>query len=91
MPNDENQGEELVEVYRSSSELEVNRVLDELLGPEEIQGFVHNRTSSALPAPSSETGAYFIAVSRAQEAAARRVLERARDDGELDPSTGEII
>ena len=83
--------EELVEVYRCTLELEVNRVIDELLAPAGVECFVHDRTSHSLPAPSSGTGDYFVAVPRAQAAQAREILAQARSDGELDEASGRIV
>jgi len=80
-----------VEIYRCSEELEVNRVIDELLGPADIECFVHNRTSRSLPARGAEAGAFFIAVPAADAEGARALLAQARKDGELDAQSGEIL
>ena len=82
--------DETVEVYRTSSELEVNRVVDQLLNPAGIECFVHDRVSHALPAR-GEAGSYHLAVPRQQAGPALDVLRSARQDGELDISTGEIV
>lgn len=95
-PDDEAQtgaGDELmdlIEVYRCGAEMEANRVIDELLAPEGIEGFVHDRTSHSLPSP-AEMGDFFIAVPTALGARARIVLAQARAAGELDAQSGSII
>ena len=80
--------EEMVEIYSCSTELEANRVIDELLT--EFAAVVHNRKSSALPAV-GEMGGYFIAVPADEAVEARAVLSRAHADGELDVATGSIL
>lgn len=91
MSNNDQRSEQTVEVYRCNQELEANRVIDELLGPAGIECFVHDRASHALPVPSSQTGALFIAVPAAQAAQARSLLLQARADGELDDSGGQVL
>jgi hypothetical protein len=82
---------EQVEIYRCSEELEVNRVIDELLGPAEIECYVHDRTARLLPARGAEAGAFFIAVRGEDADRARSLLAQARKDGELDVQSGELL
>lgn len=81
---------DLAEVFRCGARMEANRVIDELLAPEGIEGFVHDRTSSSLPAR-AEMGDYFVAVPADKAPRARGLLERARHAGELDAQSGDII
>jgi hypothetical protein len=84
--NQEDDGQ--VEIYRCTQELEVNRVIDELLGPAGFECFVHNRTVHMLPA---RGGAFFVAVRAGDASRARQLLAQARADGELDADSGELI
>ena len=79
-----------VEIYRCGTEMEVNRVVDELLGPAGIGAFVHDRTSHSLPSRGG-MGSFFVAVSSQDRQEARQRLLDARAAGELDPDSGAII
>jgi hypothetical protein len=83
--------EEMVEVYRCSTELEANRAIVEVLGPEAIEAYLRDRVSRALPAPDAEPGGLFIAVPDSQAARARELLREALEDGALDGDEGEVI
>ena len=45
----------------------------------------------ALPAPSSEVGAYFLAVPERDADKARQLLSRAQSDGVLDSDAGQVL
>ena len=86
-----NTDENLVEVYRCSSELEFGRAVAEVLEPEGIDGYRRDRASHSLPAPDSETGGLFIAVPEADAARARQLLREALSDGALDAQDGRVV
>ena len=87
MQTDEN----LVEVYRCGSEMELLRAMQEVLAPEGVEAYRHDRVSHSLPAPDAEAGAYFVAVPEAQADLARRLLREALADTVLDAHSGEVI
>jgi hypothetical protein len=76
--------EETLEVFRAPNELAVQAAVHEVLDPLDIEAYVHNRVSSALPAPAAMPGDYFIAVpvDRADDAIA--ALKEAVADGAIE-------
>ena len=72
--------ENLIEVYRTTNNMDADRAIVEVLQPDGISCFLRDRISHALPAPDSENGGYFIAVPDAQADAARGLLRLALND-----------
>jgi len=81
-------GDELVEVFRTTDELAARAAIDEVLGPLGIEAFVRDRVSRALPAPASMPGNYFVAVPIARASEAAAALGEALTDGAID---GEVV
>lgn len=79
------------EVYRAAHFLEADRAAVEILQPEGIAVVRRDRVIHAIPAPSSEVGAYFLAVPETDADRARRLLERAQKDGILDSDAGQVL
>lgn len=79
------------EVYRAAHILEADRAAVEILQPEDIAVVRRDRVIHAIPAPSSEVGAYFLAVPETDADRARRLLERAQKDGILDSDAGQVL
>lgn len=75
--------EDLVEVFAADNDITVAVAIAEVLRPEGIDAFAHDRRSHALPAPDSEMGMVGIAVPKRQEAQARALLQEALRDGVL--------
>ena len=89
-PQDQDQ-EQLVEVYRCSNAMEADAAIIEVLEEEGIECFRRDRVSQALPAPDSEPGAYFIAVPAEDAERARALLREAIEDEALDGAAGQVI
>lgn len=83
--------EDPVEVYRCTNPLEADRALVEVLEPAGIAAVRHDRVESALPAPATAPGAYFIAVSAEDADAARELLREALEDSALDRDNGTVL
>jgi len=79
------------EVYRAAHILEADRAAVEILQPEGIAVVRRDRVIHAIPAPSSEVAAYFLAVPETDADRARRLLERAQKDGILDSDAGQVL
>ncbi len=79
------------EVYRAAHILEADRAAVEILQPAGIAVVRRDRVIHALPAPSSEVGAYFLAVPEKDAGRARHLLERAQKDGVLDSDAGQVL
>jgi len=79
------------EVYRAAHILEADRAAVEILQPAGIAVVRRDRVIHALPAPSSEVGAYFLAVPAPDADRARRLLDRAQKDGVLDSDAGQVL
>lgn len=75
--------EDLVEVFAADNDITVAVAIAEVLRPEGIDAFAHDRRSHALPAPDSEMGMVGIAVPKSQAAQARALLQEALRDGAL--------
>jgi hypothetical protein len=75
--------DDMTEVYATADLAVAERVLDEVLIPAGIPAAIHNRQSSALPAPSSLFGRYFIAVPKNRAAEAIDALREAQEAGVL--------
>lgn len=75
--------DESVEVFRCTHEGLAQQVVEAILQPAGIFAVVHNRASSALPAPDSMSGGYFIAVPRDRAQEAAQLLRDAQLDGAL--------
>jgi len=83
--------DELVEVYRCTGLLEVERAVVEVLEPMGIACMRRDRQSHALPAPGTLSGAWFVAVPAASAEEARKVLHQAIGDHILDGDHGQVI
>ncbi len=79
------------EVYRAAHILEADRAAVEVLGPAGLAVVRRDRVIHALPAPSSEVGAYFLAVPEKDADKARKLLARAQSDGVLDSDAGQVL
>ena len=79
------------EVYRAAHILEADRATIEILQPAGVHVVRRDRVIHALPAPSSEVGAYFLAVPEREAAHARKLIQRALNDGVLDGNEGQLI
>ena len=71
--------------------MEADRAALEVLQPSGIPAVRRDRVSHAIPAPSSEVGAYFLAVPEREAAHARKLIQRALNDGVLDGNEGQLI
>ncbi len=80
-----------IEVYRCANVMEADRAAVEVLGPSGIAAVRRDRVSHAIPAPSSEAGAYFLAVPEKEAAHARKLIQRALTDGILDGNEGQLM
>lgn len=81
----------LVEVYRASNRLEVDRAVAEVLEAEGIEATVLDRSSHILPTPATQSGEFYIVVPEEDAARARELLGEALEDEALDCDEGEII
>ncbi len=79
------------EVYRAAHILEADRAAIEILQPAGVHVVRRDRVIHALPAPSSEVGAYFLAVPERDAEKARKLLSRAQSDGVLDSDAGQVL
>ena len=75
--------EEMIEVFRCTDRGVAQMAIDEVLQPAGIPAIVHNRTSSAFPAPASIAGAFFVAVPKEQANDAVAALNDAQEEGSL--------
>ena len=73
--------DETIEVYATPDRAVAERVIDEVLSPAGIPADIHNRQSSAFPAPAASSGRYFIAVPRNRAAEALDALREAQEGG----------
>lgn len=79
------------EVYRAAHIMEADRAAIEVLQPAGLSVTRRDRVIHALPAPSSEVGAYFLAVPEKDADQARKLLTLAQTDGILDPDAGQVL
>lgn len=82
--------EEFVEVYRTESPIVSQKVLDLVLGPEGIEGVVHDR-KEAMFVGVGKPGGYFIAVPKEQQARAAELIAEAEQNGFLDAGEGNAV
>jgi hypothetical protein len=75
--------DEMIEVFRCTDRMVAQMAIDEVLQPAGIPAIVHNRTSSAFPAPAAITGAFFVAVPKEQADDAIEALHDAQEEGSL--------
>ncbi|HEY2743499.1 MAG TPA: hypothetical protein VGL86_02710 [Polyangia bacterium] len=76
--------DDMVEVFRAGNLMAAQAAIDEVLEPLGIDGFVHDRTSHALPAPDAMPGGYFVAVPIGRQSEAIAALQEAVTDGAID-------
>ena len=82
--------EEYVEVYRATSPIAQQKILDTLFVPEGIHALVHDRMDQMLPG-TGQPGGFYIAVSTAHRERAVAILEDASSNGFLDEDEGELL
>jgi hypothetical protein len=75
--------EEMVEVFRCTDQMVAQMAIDEVLTPAGIPSRIHNRTSSAFPAPAAMSGGFFVAVPKIKAAQAVEALRDAQEEGSL--------
>jgi hypothetical protein len=77
------QDEDFTEVYATPDRAVAERVVDEVLSPAGIPAVIHNRQSSAFPAPAASFGRFFIAVPKSRTAESLDALREAQEGGVL--------
>jgi hypothetical protein len=75
--------DDYVEVFYTHSTSEARKILDVILAPEGVEGFIHDRQDHAFPAPGTQTGAVCIAVSKVDKVKAAQLLREAQESGYL--------
>jgi hypothetical protein len=87
MPRDT---EELIEVYRTTSPIVAQKILDTLFVPENIRATVHDRLDQMLPG-TGQPGGLYLAVVASDRDRAVQVLTEAHENGFLDDAEGELF
>ena len=82
--------EDVVEVYRTDSDIVARKVVDVLLRPDGISADIHDRKDAMFPG-AGQPGSLQIAVPRKDVERARQIITEAVDNGFLDAEEGEAV
>ena len=82
--------EEFVEVFHTDSRVEAQKIVDVLLGPDEIEATVHDRKDLAFPGV-GQPGGFYIAVPASKREKALGLIDEARENGFLDEDEVDVV
>jgi hypothetical protein len=87
--DDDTESTDLAEIYQTPDPLEADVIQDEILGPNDIESRILDRTSHPFNTPTM-AGALYIAVPRAQAERARALVREAREN-QLISQSGDFV
>lgn len=73
--------EQTREVFQCEDPAEAQVIRDEVLAPNGITGFIHDRSTHAFPTPATQVGNLFIAVELERATEARELIQDAIESG----------